>query len=108
MWHRLCSLGEIAEDGVTRFEVGGVAVLATLVGGECRAYPPRCPHMAEPLELSGLCEEGVLTCTKHLWQWDLRDGAAMGSAERALQLYPTRRDGSDVWIEIAKELTYDE
>jgi toluene monooxygenase system ferredoxin subunit len=107
MWHRLCSVGELAEDCLTKVEVAGIAVLATLVGGECRACPPHCPHMAEPLEQSGLCEEGMLTCTKHLWQWELRSGAAVGAAERPLKLYPTRREGNDIWIEIERELTYD-
>jgi toluene monooxygenase system ferredoxin subunit len=77
-----------------------------LVDGGAVAYPPHCPHMAEPLEISGVCEEGILTCTKHLWQWDMRTGAETGMAERPLHRYPTRREGSDVLIEIEKELTY--
>jgi toluene monooxygenase system ferredoxin subunit len=108
MWHRLCALAELAEDRLIRVEVGGIAVLATLVGGACRACPPLCPHLAEPLEQSGHCEDGVLTCTKHLWQWDLLSGAALEFAERPLLLYPTRLDGGDVWIEIERELAYED
>jgi len=108
MWHRLCAVGDLAEDSLARFDIAGIAVLATLVGGEARVFPPRCPHMAEPLEQSGVCEEGVLTCTKHLWQWELASGAAAGCAERPLLLYPTKCDGGDVWVEIERELAYDE
>jgi toluene monooxygenase system ferredoxin subunit len=106
-WKRLCAIGDLAEDGLRRFEVDGIAVVAGMVAGDCVAYPPHCPHMAEPLDISGVCEDGVVTCTKHLWQWDMRTGAEMGMAERKLLRYPTRRDGPDVWIEIEHELTYD-
>jgi toluene monooxygenase system ferredoxin subunit len=105
-WHRLCSIGDLAEDSLRKFDIGGVAVVAALIEGECVAYPPHCPHMAEPLDISGICEDGVLTCTKHLWQWDMKTGAEIGMAERALLRYPTRRDGHDVLIELEKELTY--
>jgi nitrite reductase/ring-hydroxylating ferredoxin subunit len=63
--------------------------------------------MAEPLENSGVCDEGTLTCTKHVWQWDLRTGALMGEAEKPLLYYPVRLEGNDLWIEFEGELTYD-
>jgi toluene monooxygenase system ferredoxin subunit len=97
-WKRLCAIGDLVEDSLRRFEIDGIAVVAAVVAGEC---------VAEPLDLSGLCEDGVLTCTKHLWQWDMQTGAEMGMAERKLLRYPTRRNGPDVWIEIKPELTYD-
>ena len=37
-----------------------------------RAIPPLCPHMEEPLEESGIIANCALTCTKHLWSWDLQ------------------------------------
>jgi len=73
-WQRLCSAQEVAIGRLTSVEVQGVKVLVTRVGSDFFALPPLCPHMAEPLEISGVCADGMLTCTKHIWQWDLRSG----------------------------------
>jgi toluene monooxygenase system ferredoxin subunit len=63
--------------------------------------------MAEPLEISGVCDGGMLTCTKHLWQWNMRTGAEEGMAEKPLLLYPVTLEGGEVWIDIERELAYD-
>ena len=76
------------------------------LGGAFFAYPPLCPHMAEPLEISGVCDGTVLTCTKHLWQWDMRSGNPLGMAERELLLYPVKTEGADVLVDLEKELVY--
>lgn len=87
--------------------MNGVALLVAKVGGEFFAYPPLCPHMAEPLEISGVCDGKLLTCTKHLWQWDMRTGAPCGMAERELLLYPVSKNGDDVLVNLERELIYD-
>ena len=73
-WQRLCSAQEVATGGLTGIEIQGVKVLVTRVGDAFVAFPPLCPHMAEPLEISGVCADGMLTCTKHIWQWELQSG----------------------------------
>jgi toluene monooxygenase system ferredoxin subunit len=104
---RLCSAGDVAENAMTKFEVDGIKVIVARIDGDYFAYPPLCPHMAEPLEISGVCDGGTLTCTKHLWQWDMKSGAEQGMAEKPLLLYPVSREGDDLWIEIEHELVYD-
>ena len=90
-WKRACAVDEVAADALKRVEVDGVTVLLTRVADEFRAMPPVCPHMEEPLESSGVCQAGTLTCTKHLWQWNLLTGKEEGDvAERPLMLYETR------------------
>src|SRR5207248_2812328 len=34
----------------------------------------------------------------HLWQWDVRTGAALGIAEAPLQLFPLAREGDGVYL----------
>ena len=104
---RLCSASDIAENSLKKIEIDGVAVLVARVDGAFFAYPPLCPHMAEPLETSGVCDGGTLTCTKHLWQWDMLTGVEQGMAEKPLLLYPVTHEGDAVWIEFEQELVYD-
>ena len=106
-WTKACKAGDVAENSFRQFEVNGVALLVANIGGEYFAYPPLCPHMAEPLEISGVCDGKMLTCTKHLWQWDMRTGAPLGMAERELLLYPVSKDGDDVLVDLETELVYD-
>jgi toluene monooxygenase system ferredoxin subunit len=106
-WRRLCSAAEVPTGRLIGVEIQGVKVLVTRVGGRFVAFPPLCPHMAEPLEISGVCADGTLTCTKHIWQWDLQSGEPRGDAEKPLLYYPTKLEGDDVWIDFDHELTYD-
>lgn len=104
---RLCSANAVADDGLKKVVLGSVVVMVAKVDGEFCAFPPLCPHMAEPLELSGVSDGETLTCTKHLWRWDLRTGAEQGIAEKPLLLYPVKREGDEIWIDFERELTYD-
>ena len=106
-WKKVCSVDDVAPESLKRFEVDGVSVLVANLGGEFRIYPPACPHMEEPLEQSGVCKEGLLTCTKHLWQWDMRTGEPRGPAEKSLLMYEARCEGDDLLVMLDKELVYE-
>ena len=77
------------------------------VGDEYRIIPPFCPHMAEPLHESGICRAGTLTCSKHLWQWNLLTGKEQGPAERPLLFYQSEVRDGEVWACVDKELVYE-
>jgi len=106
-WKTLCPAADVPEAGLKKVTVDGIAVVVAKVDGAFVALPPLCPHMAEPLEISGVCDAGTLTCTKHLWQWDLRSGTEQGMAEKPLLLYPVKREGDQVLIDLEEELIYD-
>ncbi len=106
-WKRVCSADDVAENSLKKFDVDGVPVLLVNYGEGFRAYPPLCPHMEEPLEESGICEGGVLTCSKHLWQWDMRTGEMRGEAEKPLLLYEVKQENGEILVNIEKELEYE-
>ncbi len=106
-WKPVCSTQDVSEQTLKLCKVDGIALLVANVGDGFRAYPPVCPHMEEPLDESGICADGVLTCTKHLWQWDMRTGEAKGPAERPILMYDVRLDGDQVMVNLEKELEYD-
>lgn len=106
-WQRLCSAEEVPSGRLIGLEIRGVKVLVTRIDDDFVAFPPLCPHMAEPLESSGICADGMLTCTKHIWQWELKTGSPMGEAEKPLMQYPIKREGDTVWIDFERELTYE-
>lgn len=106
-WKRVCSVEDVAANAVKKFTVDGLEVVVVNLGGDFRILPPMCPHMEEPLADSGLYQDGVFTCTKHLWQWDLRTGAKMGEAERDIKMYQSKLEGRELFAFLDKPLTYE-
>lgn len=106
-WKRVCKAAEVPEDSLKKFTVDGVALVIANYGGGFRAIPPLCPHMEEPLEESGVIAECALTCTKHLWSWDLSSLAMLGETERPLKTYEVKLEDGDILAFIDEELLYE-
>ena len=106
-WRRVCATADVNDGELKRFQAGEIAVVVVGVGDEYRIIPPFCPHMAEPLHESGICRAGTLTCSKHLWQWNLLTGKEQGPAERPLLFYQSEVRDGEVWVCVDKELVYE-
>ena len=106
-WKRVCKVTDVPESGLRKFTVDGVALVIANYGSGFRAIPPLCPHMEEPLEESGVIADCALTCTKHLWSWDLSSLAMLGETERPLKTYEVKLENDDVLAFIDKELVYE-
>ena len=74
--------------------------LHVLAGTEFFACQAACPHTDVPLA-DGIHDGKVLTCLEHMWQFDLRTGAALGDAEAPVTTYRTKEENGElyVWIE---------
>jgi toluene monooxygenase system ferredoxin subunit len=106
-WKRVCRTSEVTENSVKKFDVDGIAILIVNYGEGFRAIPPICPHMEEPLEESGIVARCVLTCTKHLWAWNLQSLDMQGETERPLKTYEIREEGGALFARVEGELTYE-
>ena len=106
-WQRICAAADVNDGELKRFQAGAIAVVVVGVGDDYRIIPPFCPHMAEPLHESGICRAGTLTCSKHLWQWNLLTGKEQGPAERPLLFYQSEVRDGEVWACVDKELVYE-
>jgi toluene monooxygenase system ferredoxin subunit len=106
-WKRVCSVDEVTENSVRKFDVDGIPILIINFGQGFRAIPPVCPHMEEPLEESGVVARCVLTCTKHLWAWNLLTLNMQGETERPLKVYELREDNGALFARVEEELIYE-
>ncbi len=106
-WKRICAAGEVVENSIKKFDVDGVPILIVNYGKGFRAIPPVCPHMEEPLAESGVVARCVLTCTKHLWAWDLLTLDLRGETERPLKTYELREENGDLFARVDEELIYE-
>ena len=98
---------DIPENKLIEKTVKGIAVLLLRHEDQVFAFPPSCPHMEEPLK-NGLfdSDDGLITCTKHLWQWDAKTGEAVGLAECPLLKYDLKIEDGRVLLNISEELKY--
>ncbi len=106
-WKPVCPASEVKQDKLKEYTIDGIDILIANVGDGFRAYPPVCPHMEEYLEGSGICVNNVMTCDRHLWQWDMKTGKPMGPAEKSLLMYEIKEEDGQVMVFLDKELEYD-
>ncbi|MFT5116001.1 MAG: toluene monooxygenase system ferredoxin subunit [Parasphingorhabdus sp.] len=108
-WKTVCAIGDVPDSSLKQFNVDGVSVLVANIENEFRCFPPECPHMEERLSDTGICNKGVLTCTTHLWQWNLLTGAGVAPAENKRQMlsYDAKTENGQVMAFIEEELEYD-
>lgn len=102
MLERICSVTELADGEIRRFELGDVAVAVARIGTEWFAISDRCTHQDVPLsdgELSvDTCE---IECPKHGSCFSLRTGEVDSlPATRPVSIFEVRLDGADVYVEV--------
>jgi len=105
-WKYVCNIDQIPENTLKQFEIDGISIVIANYGDGFRAFPPYCPHMEEPLAGTGLIEDGVLTCSKHLWQWNMSSCEKLGMAEKELLIYELKCDDDKILVSMEKELIY--
>lgn len=106
-WKRICRAEEVAANSIKEFDVEGIPILLVNYGAGYRAIPPICPHMEEPLVESGVVVNCALTCTKHLWSWNLQTLEMRGETERPLKTYEIKEDNGTILANVDGELTYE-
>ncbi|MFC1680510.1 Rieske 2Fe-2S domain-containing protein [Pseudomonadota bacterium] len=99
-FQKVCELDDVWEGEMDVFEVGGKEVLIVHApGGELRAYNPICPHQDHPL-VEGELDDCVLTCSAHLWQFNVVSGEGVNPTGVSLVSYPVKTDDDAIWVAV--------
>jgi toluene monooxygenase system ferredoxin subunit len=106
-WKKVCAVGDVALNTVKIFDIDGINILIANYGTGFRALPPVCPHMEEPLVESGILVTCVLTCSKHLWAWNLTTLEMLGETEKPLKFYNIKELDGALFVDLAEELLYE-
>ncbi len=94
----VCRTTDIPANGMKQcMAEGGLTLLVANSGEDFFAYNAICPHQEVPL-CEGLYDGSVLTCHQHLWQWDIRTGAAIGIAEAPLEYFEVKIEAGDIYV----------
>tara|TARA_R110002049_G_scaffold240437_4_gene414221 strand:+ start:425 stop:1156 length:732 start_codon:yes stop_codon:yes gene_type:complete len=95
---RICNSADVPSNGMRAYEVdGGQKILIANAGDSYYAYQGLCPHQEVCLD-EGFYDGKVLTCHKHLWQWDIITGKALGLAESPLEGYTVEVENGEIFV----------
>jgi nitrite reductase/ring-hydroxylating ferredoxin subunit len=95
---RVCSLEDLARDGMRTTTVGGHAVLLVADVGRVVAFDNRCPHMGFPLR-RGTVRDGILTCHWHHAKFDLASGCTFDLFADDAPTYRVEVQDGVVWLD---------
>lgn len=99
-WEAACDAADFDGEEMLECHVGEHNVLLVRVDDRIVACPAICPHLEERLAF-GFADGNVLTCSKHLWQWDLNTGDPLGAAEKRLTVAPVRIEKGKIFVDTA-------
>ena len=96
---KVCTLDDLWEGDMEAFDVAGRRILLIhLPGGEVRATQTECPHQQGDLT-DGLLDGTTLTCSVHLWEFDVTTCQGINPTHPTLASYPVKVDGDDVYVD---------
>ncbi len=95
---KICLASEIPQNGLKEcIAESGLKLLVASSGDAFYAVQATCPHQDVAL-CEGLYDGAILTCHQHLWQWDIKTGAALGLAEAPLERYDVFIEGETIYV----------
>ncbi|MEK6443876.1 Rieske 2Fe-2S domain-containing protein [Pseudonocardia sp. T1-2H] len=99
-WQVLCSAHEVVADEIKECTLpdGGRAIAVRFASGEVKVFQGTCPHQKRALADGDLYGD-VLTCSAHMWEFDLQTGDGLNGTPAGLAEYPTKIEGDDVLVD---------
>lgn len=91
-WKPVIRADAVPTGRIKAVSVDGTKLVLLNVDGQIVAYQDRCPHEQYPLSLGEL-DDCILTCSKHLWEFDAKTGRNLSGgvgAGRDLRQYAVR------------------
>jgi len=91
-WKAVMSVQSVPAGRINAISLDGTKVILLKVDGAIVAYEDQCPHEEYPLSLGEL-DDCILTCSKHLWEFDVTTGRNLcggAGANRNLRRYEVR------------------
>ncbi|BEH11155.1 MULTISPECIES: Rieske (2Fe-2S) protein [Geobacter] len=95
-------LAEVPLWGKKLVTVNGEEVVLINDNGTISACENYCPHQGSPM-LGGIVRDGVISCPRHGWHYDLANGACTDHPGYTLKIYRVEVVGDDIMIDTVTE-----
>lgn len=96
-WERLCSIADIADGEIKEVTTpdGSPLIVLRTDTGSVKVFQGHCPHQKRSLA-DGYLDENLLTCSAHMWQFDVETGAGVNGTACGLASYPVRIEAGEI------------
>jgi len=101
-FEKICTLDDVWEGEMKPFKTSdGTEVLVVAhEDDKIVIFQNMCPHQEITLGEKGtLSEDGVLTCTAHLWEFDSCTGTGLNPTDCKLAVYPSKVVDEDIYVD---------
>jgi toluene monooxygenase system ferredoxin subunit len=91
------AVGDLWSGEIVGVEATDWKILLVNCEGEIRAYEDKCPHLENPLS-EGDLDGKKLTCSYHLWEYDVLTGRGINPEGSRLKEFPVRIDAGNILV----------
>ncbi|MDP3936856.1 MAG: Rieske 2Fe-2S domain-containing protein [Deltaproteobacteria bacterium] len=99
-WTRIGAASDFAEGKGRTLRLQGRRIAIFRYADELYAIDAVCPHTGADLGL-GRVKNRRVSCPEHGWTFDLSTGCMPGAKEIAVQTFPVKIDGEQLFVDIA-------
>jgi nitrite reductase/ring-hydroxylating ferredoxin subunit len=102
LFKAVCRVKELYKTGQILKRVGLKSILIIAYEEEILAINAFCPHAGGKLSL-GRIKEGIITCPRHQWQFEVHTGDCPEHPNYRLRTFPTEIRDGEVFVGITPE-----
>jgi toluene monooxygenase system ferredoxin subunit len=103
-WVDSIAVDQLWEGDMVGVDLGDTPILLVNFDGKILAYENRCPHQASPLS-EGDLDDNVLTCSRHLWCFDVTTGQGINPANARLKEFEAKVEGDRILVRLVSVST---
>jgi nitrite reductase/ring-hydroxylating ferredoxin subunit/Fe-S cluster biogenesis protein NfuA len=98
-WVKAATLDQIIENRILAVRVNNHDVILCKQGDNISCYRNSCSHLGFPLD-KGKVEKGIITCSAHEFQYELKTGECLTVPDISLQSYEVKVKHDNVYIKV--------
>lgn len=95
----VAKLAEVPPGGKKLVNINELEVVLINDWGKIFACENYCPHQGSPM-LGGIVKNGIISCPRHGWHYDLTTGICADHPGNVLLVFPIEVAGDDIMIEL--------
>ncbi len=96
----VAKVGDVPNMGTMQVSVEGQDLLLVNLKGSIYAVETECPHQGAPLA-AALVRDTYLSCPRHGYRFELKDGSCKEHPECLLKTWPVRIENGEIIVDLA-------
>lgn len=96
-WHEVANEDILIDNQAVYIKAGERNLFLYKNGNQLHVYDSRCPHQVTDIPQLALAGD-VLTCPRHHWKFDIRNGQCLEKGDRPLHRLDNKIENGKLWV----------